>query len=88
VTGAPRGSGNQLEAEWFEPKINPRVHQAAGVNGQEFHLLDIMVGLPDSFKTNSISRNTDENQLSLRVMARLRAYFSREPTVANCSRGR
>jgi hypothetical protein len=52
------------------------------MNGEESHFLDIMIGLSDSFKTNSVPRNTDENPLLLRVMARVRAYFSREPTVA------
>jgi hypothetical protein len=48
---------------------------------EEFHLFDTTVGLSDFSKTNSISRNTDEDPLFLRVMARARAYFSR-PTVA------
>jgi hypothetical protein len=37
VTAMPRGSSNKFEAERFETKIDLRVHQAGGMNGQEFH---------------------------------------------------
>jgi hypothetical protein len=40
VTGAPRRRSNKFKTERFEAKINLRVHQAAGMNSQEFHLSD------------------------------------------------
>jgi hypothetical protein len=38
VAGTPRRRSNKFETERFEAKINLRVHQAAGMNRQEFHL--------------------------------------------------
>ena len=40
VTGTARCCCDKFEAERFEPKINLRIHQAAGMNSEEFHLLD------------------------------------------------
>jgi hypothetical protein len=40
VTGTPRRRSNKFKTERFEAKINLRVHQAAGMNGEESHLLD------------------------------------------------
>jgi hypothetical protein len=37
---ARRRCGDKFETERFEPKINLRVHQTAGMNSQEFHLFD------------------------------------------------
>jgi hypothetical protein len=57
VTGAPRRRGNKFETERFEPKINLRVHQTAGMNGQEFHLFGTSIGdLLDPFKSIFPSR--------------------------------
>src|SRR4030095_13748417 len=38
VTAMPRGSSNKFEAERFETKIDLRIHQTAGMDGQKFHL--------------------------------------------------
>ena len=35
VTGAPRRGGHELEPERLEAEIDLRVHQTAGMNGQE-----------------------------------------------------
>jgi hypothetical protein len=40
VTGASCRCCNEFKAKRLEPKINLRVHQAAGMNGQKFHLFD------------------------------------------------
>src|SRR4030095_3467678 len=40
VTCASCRCSNEFKAERFEPEINLRVHQAAGMNREEFHLLD------------------------------------------------
>ena len=50
VAGVPRRCGDKFEAERFEPKINLRIHQAAGMNGQKFHLFDATVDLFDPSK--------------------------------------
>ena len=36
--------GDKLQTEWFEAKINLRVHEAAGMNGEEFHLFSKAMG--------------------------------------------
>ena len=51
VAGAPRRGGDKFEAERFEPKINLRIHQAAGMNGKKFHLFDATVDLFDPPKS-------------------------------------
>jgi hypothetical protein len=40
VTGVARRGGNKFKTERFESKINLRVHQAAGMNREEFHLFN------------------------------------------------
>jgi hypothetical protein len=50
VAGAPRRRGDKFDAERFEPKINLRVHQAAGMNGQEFHLFGTDFSLRKSWE--------------------------------------
>jgi len=45
------------------------------MNGQEFHLLDVTIDLPDPFKINSDFRNCDVNPLFLRVGLAAREYF-------------
>jgi hypothetical protein len=75
VAGAPRRCGDKFEAERFEPKINLRVHQAAGMNGQKFHLFDATVDLFDPSEINSDFRNRDVKPLFLRVILVVRAYF-------------
>jgi hypothetical protein len=62
VTSAPRGSSNKFKTERFETKIDLRVHQAAGMNREEFHLFNTSVGLLDPSKSNSDSRNSEENR--------------------------
>jgi hypothetical protein len=56
VTGAPRRRSNKFETERFETKVDLRVHQAAGMNGEELHLLDplflrVMFGVRAYLKT-------------------------------------
>ena len=75
VAGAPRRCGDKFEAERFEAKINLRIHQAAGMNGQKFHLFDTTVDLFDLSEINSGSRNRDVKPLFLRVILVVRAYF-------------
>jgi hypothetical protein len=79
VTSATRCCCDKFEAERFEPKINLRIHQAAGMNREEFHLFDATVDLFDSSEINSASRNSDVKPLVLRVILVVRVYFPREP---------
>jgi len=81
VTGAPRRRSNKFKTERFEAKINLRVHQAAGMNCEEFHLLKATVGLLDSSEINSDSRNSNVNPLFLRVIPAVRAYFEERVAV-------
>ena len=48
VAGLSRGRGDKLQTERFETKINLRVHEAAGMNGEEFHLFSKAIGPFDS----------------------------------------
>jgi len=75
VTGAPRRRRHKFKTERFEAKINLRVHQAAGMNSEEFHLVDATVDLFDPSEINSDSRNSDVKPLFLRVILVVRAYF-------------
>jgi hypothetical protein len=38
VAGLSRSRGDKLQTERFKAKIDLRVHEAAGMNGEEFHL--------------------------------------------------
>jgi hypothetical protein len=44
VAGLSRGCSDKLQPERFETKINLRVHEATGMNGEEFHLLSEAMG--------------------------------------------
>jgi hypothetical protein len=44
VTGPSRSRGDKLQTERFEAKINLRVHEATGMNGEEFHLFSEAMG--------------------------------------------
>jgi hypothetical protein len=79
VTSPTRCCCDKFEAERFEPKINLRIHQAAGMNREEFHLFDATVDLFDSSEINSDSRNSDVKTLVLRVILVVRVCFPREP---------
>jgi hypothetical protein len=39
MTRMARGCGDEFQTKWFETKINLRIHQAAGMHRQEFHVL-------------------------------------------------
>jgi hypothetical protein len=43
VTSAAGCCGDKFEAERFEPKINLRIHQTAGMDREEFHLLSPVI---------------------------------------------
>ncbi len=72
MTGAPRRGSNKFEPERFEAKINLRIHQAAGMNREEFHLFRTGVDLVELQKRLCLWRGISE---FLRVMLARRAYF-------------
>src|SRR5262245_50227081 len=63
MTGAPSRSGYKFEAKRFEPKINLRVHQTAGMNGQEFHLFDTSIG-PSASREKLYARSAERVRYS------------------------
>jgi hypothetical protein len=71
----PRRRRNKFKTERFEAKVNLRLHQAAGMNGQEFHLFRKGPNLADLSLEQVLSE-------FLRVMLARRAYSK------NCSPGR
>jgi len=75
MAGMPRRRRNKFETERFEAKINLRIHQAAGMNGQEFHLF----GKGPNPADLSLGQVLSE---FLRVMLARRAYSK------SCSPGR
>jgi hypothetical protein len=48
MTSAPRSCGDQFKTERFETKVDLRVHQAAGMNREEFHWFGKIIDLFDS----------------------------------------
>jgi len=57
VTCASCGCGDKFETERFETKINLRIHQAAGMNGEEFHLFGTNAGLFGLFASPALFRS-------------------------------
>jgi hypothetical protein len=83
VSGAPRRCGDKFEAERFEPKINLRVHQAAGMDREEFHLVGTDFSLFNLWEKYT-PRDPNKFPTCSRHARDARVFLSG----VNCSRGR
>ena len=81
VTGTALCCCDKFEAERLEPKINLRIHQTAGMNGQQFHLFRKGLNLADLSLEQALSE-------FLRVILARRGYSKAVARVGNAGCGR